>query len=80
MSFVNTRHFLLEDYRDLSAGNRKQGKQDMQRSEEKTIKLELEEVSKHMPNARYLSNQKFGTLIFYMAVVTYNFSDKMCCS
>lgn len=78
MSFVNTRHFLLEDYRNHSADNRKQGKQGIQRSEEGTI--ELEEVSKHIPNARHLNNQKFVTLIFYMAVVTYTFSDKMCCS
>lgn len=49
MPFVNIRHFLLEECRDHPAGKGKEGKKDIQRSE-KRVKLELGEVSMHMPN------------------------------
>lgn len=52
MSFGNTQHFLLEGCRDHSAGKGEKGKWDIQRNEE-TVKLELEEVSKHIPNEAF---------------------------
>ena len=55
MSFVNTRLFSLEDCREhiVWQAKEKREKQDIWKSEEeKTIKLELEEVSKHITRAR----------------------------